>query len=87
MNDKSKRVWIAAVCIMLVMAVFPPWKHTFRFESTYSERPAGYSLIISPPQPLQTNYAHGVEIDFARLAIQFAIAAALAWVVVQFVKK
>ena len=64
---------IVGVVIILLMGAFPPWKHTFKASTTYSETDAGYSLILSPPPAKGQSYRQGIKIDITRLIIQWAI--------------
>jgi hypothetical protein len=73
LNSNQRKVLIVGIIAIVVMGIFPPWTYTFKYESTYSEVPAGYSLILIPPAPRNTSYVHGVKLDISKLIIQWLI--------------
>lgn len=73
MAKKQKVVLIIGVVIIALMCLVPPWKYTFSMESTYSERPAGYFVIFTPPSRVNDTNAHGVVLDIHRLMIQWFV--------------
>jgi hypothetical protein len=75
-NSNQRKVLIVGIIAIVVMGIFPPWTYTFKYESTYSEVPAGYSLIVNPPAPREEGYVHGVKLDISRLIIQWLIVSA-----------
>lgn len=70
MNKKQRVIiWIGIILVGL-LGIFPPWSHTFKNHSTYSEESAGYSFIASPPQKKLNNVLYGVKIDSSRFLLQ-----------------
>jgi len=61
--------------VIILMGVFPPFTYTFSLLSTNQSKPAGYSLIISPPKPEKDAPAYGIRLDTSRLIVQWAIVA------------
>lgn len=64
MNTKQNRILWAAMVVMAVMALFPPWVQTFNYSGddmfgarvkVSSERSLGYSAIFVPPHPETPN--------------------------------
>ena len=78
LNGTQRKVILVGIAIVVLMGLFPPWKHTFRSTMTNSEEPAGYSFIATPPNRRQGGFMHGVEIDLSRLLIQLAVTIAAA---------
>ena len=76
-QTNQRKILIAGIALIATMAVFPPWTYTFRYQSTYSEEPAGYSFIADPPSPKSTRRTDGVKIDIARLSVQVVAVLAL----------
>jgi len=76
MNTKQKNIYIIVITLIIIMCLFPPWIKTYKFKNIYSEKPAGYSFIFSPPDPT-VNSRRGVELDLERLSIQFIAVVAL----------
>ena len=72
LNKVQKKILIAGIIIILVCCLFPPWVRTYKAQSTYSERSAGYALIISPPQT-RNNMRFGIKLDTSRLLLQLFI--------------
>jgi hypothetical protein len=69
------------VALIVLMGIFPPWRHTFRFPSAggefHSERPGDYYLIFAlskPPEDL-VSYGWTTNIDFGRLVLQWVVVA------------
>lgn len=73
LNSKQLRILIAGVVIFVAIGLFPPWTYTFNAESIPSEKPAGYALIVSPPNPEQAVPVFGVRLDISRLLIQWLV--------------
>lgn len=71
-KQSPKKILIAGIVIILVCCLFPPWICTYKAESRYSENPAGYALIISPPDPESSN-RFGIKLDTSRLLLQLFI--------------
>ena len=76
LNSTQRAVLLAGIAVIVLMGVFPPWTYTFKSRATYSEEPAGYSFIASPPSRRGNNLMHGVKIDMPRLVIQWVLAIA-----------
>lgn len=72
LNKVQKKILIAGIIIILVCCLFPPWVRTYKAESIYSERSAGYALIILPPQT-GNSIRFGIKLDTSRLLLQLFI--------------
>ena len=73
-NIMQKLVLLIGMILIITMTLFPPWTYTFKYKTAYSEKPAGYSFINSPPPPKSTRAIDGVKIDIVRLSVQaFAV--------------
>jgi hypothetical protein len=83
MNLTTKQRIVAFASVILVIAaVFPPWVYTFDRTGSHSRSSAGYGFILWPPKPKDTGPFFGVEIDGARLAVEWAcilVAAGAVW--------
>lgn len=80
MNEKRRKLTIAALTAIVLMGVFPPWTSTFTFKFVDSRRPAGYSFILTPPLPEKSARVHGVVLDVPRLIVQWSIVLGVAGV-------
>ena len=70
-STQRKLIW-AALLTLAIMGSFPPWTYTFMGpQGNYSETPAGYSFIASPPPKQKDTVFYGVKLDMGRLAVQF----------------
>ena len=78
LNSNQKNIVITAGVIFILMGLFPPWSYTVG-ATVHSEKPAGYALIIAPPEPESKAAAFGVKLDFSRLIVQWMVLAALTW--------
>ena len=76
-NSKQRKVIVAGMALIVAMALFPPWIYTFKYQSTYSENPAGYASIIMPPSSESGRRSEGVKVDLSRLLIQILAVSAL----------
>lgn len=76
-NSKQKNILIIGMVVILLMGAIPPWNYTFKSSSTYSEAPAGYYFIASPPPRRMKSFSHGIKIDASRLVIQWIITIAV----------
>jgi len=76
LNATQRTIILAGIAVIVLMGVYPPWTYTFKSTMTYSEEPAGYGFIASPPSRRGDNLMHGVKIDTSRLLIQWAVAIA-----------
>ena len=75
MNRAQKVVLTLGAVVAIAMGLIPPWSHTFDFQSTSQSKPAGYSLILSPPQPERKSPYFGVRLDSSRLVLQWVVVA------------
>lgn len=73
-NKDQRLIIMIGMAIIVCMGLFPPWTYTFKATSIFSEEPAGYSFIASPPARRNTNLRHGIKIDTSRLLIQWVVA-------------
>ena len=73
LNPKQLRILISSGVIFVAMGLFPPWTYTLDAQSIHREKPAGYALIILPPNPEKDAPAFGVRLDVSRLSIQWLI--------------
>lgn len=71
-NAKQKKIIATGVVAAILMCLIPPWKHTFKRSSIYSEEPAGYYFILDPPER-KSNLAFGLKLDLTRLSIQWVM--------------
>jgi hypothetical protein len=78
LNRKQKLIVSATLLAIVAMCAFPPWSYTVSTVTVYSEAPAGYSFIATPPAPRGSSAVHGVKLDLWRLLIQCLGAVALA---------
>lgn len=77
LNDKQQKIVVVGVVLFVLMGLIPPWTYTLHTQAIQREKPAGYALIISPPEPERENAAaFGVRIDISRLIIQWLVMAA-----------
>lgn len=76
LNDKQQKIVIVGVVLFVLMGLIPPWTYTLEAQTIHRVRPAGYALIISPPDPEENAAAFGVKIDISRLIIQWLVLAA-----------
>jgi hypothetical protein len=82
MAERLNRLQLACayggVCAVVLTGLYPPWVQTFY--RARMKRPAGYSLLFTPPQVS----GGGVEIDWSRLLLQWILIAvvfgAVVWV-------
>ena len=70
-SEKQKKILIAGIVIIFLMGLFPPWLYTFKRNSIYSERTAGYSFIMDSPTPKLKSIANGIKLDFSKLFLQW----------------
>lgn len=75
-NPKQIRILIGAVVIFAGMGLFPPWTYTFDAPSIHRVKPAGYKLIVAPPNSEHEDSRCGVQLDFLRLLIQWIVLSA-----------
>ena len=74
MASKKAKIVKIAVGFVVVACLFPPWSYTFNSpDMPPSARSAGYSLILSPPEPKRSHRWDGVRLDYGRLSIELII--------------
>jgi hypothetical protein len=85
---KTKLIF-GALVVFILTGLFPPWQYTTDKDSVnghdfippgqgvHSRKPAGYSLIFSPPANPDGSAGNGVQIDFGRLFLEWAVLAAI----------
>ncbi len=56
------------ILVIILMGLLPPWKKTFSYQGSYSEKPAGYYFITYPPEAKIK--VEGYKIDITRLGLQ-----------------
>jgi hypothetical protein len=56
-------------------------------QGAHSRKPAGYSLVFRPPTNPDSSAGNGVQIDFGRLSLEWAVIAALTGIVWMLVVK
>ena len=49
MSRKKGTVFAAALLLMVVLGLYPPWTVSYRYPNGSAAYPAGYSFILSPP--------------------------------------
>jgi len=72
-NGKQKKFIAIGIAIMILMGIFPPWKYTFSYKTVNSNEPAGYGFILLPPAKKSDALPYGIELDTARLFVQWII--------------
>jgi len=99
---KTKLI-IAALGVFILTGLFPPWQFTTDKDSVngsnlvyayaapsqgvHSHKSAGYSLIFTPPVNPDSSAGNGIQIDFGRLSLEWAMLAAIAGIVWMLVVK
>lgn len=87
----KKKILIVAATLFVLTSIVPPWQYTEdrNGESGFhSKKPAGYSLILAPPEPERGSFRseyYGVQIDFGRLFLEWAVlavATGIVWVLI-----
>jgi hypothetical protein len=97
---KTKLV-ITALVAFILTGIFPPWQYTTDKDSVngirgevfdtppsqgvHSRKPAGYSLLFTPPKNPDGSAGNGVQIDYGRLFIEWAALTAITgavWIIV-----
>jgi hypothetical protein len=79
LNNRQKAIVQAGIAVIILCCLFPPWQYVSQAYGAIA-KPAGYSFILSPPEPDNKECEFpvcGVGIDFSRLAIQFVIIVAV----------
>ena len=71
---RGGKIIILGATAFVLSGVFPPWVYTFSPPGARpTENPAGYHLIFDPPPPTRKSKITGVQIDYVRLLIQWAV--------------
>src|ERR1017187_48672 len=92
---------IAALGAFILTGLFPPWQFTTDKDSVnggriafsyvppsqgvHSRKPAGYSLLFTPPTNPDNSEGNGVQIDLGRLILEWAVLSAITgavWILV-----
>jgi hypothetical protein len=100
LNVKTKLI-ITALVAFILTGLIPPWQYTtdkgsvngfkqgFGYvppsQGVHSRKPAGYSLLFTPPANPDGSAGNGVQIDFGRLVLEWAVLAAITgmvWILV-----
>ena len=70
-----RKIIILGATAFVLSGLFPPWVYTFSSPrgAGPTEKPAGYHLIFAPPLPAYDHRFDGVQIDYTRLLIQWAM--------------
>lgn len=93
MNGKQRIVLLAAILIMALMGLFPPWVQTVNVKGLKIEQPGSYNLIFNPPAPDPTLFSGnwknliGVHLDVSRLLIQWSVVLILACAICLFIEQ
>jgi hypothetical protein len=72
-NTTQRVIILSGMAVIVLMGLYPPWTYTFKSSITYSEQPAGYGFIASPPRTIADSLMHGAKMDMSRLLIQWAV--------------
>jgi hypothetical protein len=75
MNKSQKLVLLMSGFVAVVVGLVPPWSHTVHYQTIDRANPAGYALIVNPPQPEYEDLRSGVRLDTNRLVIQWIVVA------------
>jgi hypothetical protein len=85
---KTKLI-ISVLVAFILTGLFPPWQFTTDKDSVnghdfvppsqgvHSRKPAGYSLLFTPPVNPDSSAGNGVQVDFGRLFVEWAVLAAI----------
>lgn len=71
LNSKQKTIVIVSMLMFLFMGLYPPWTYTDDHRQMSTEKPAGYALIVEPPEPETSYSSSGVKLDITRLSVQW----------------
>ena len=89
---KTKLI-ITVLVAFILTGLFPPWQFTTDKDSVnghdfvppsqgvHSRKPAGYSLLFTPPVNPDGSAGNGVQIDYGRLSLEWAVLAAITCIV------
>lgn len=79
MNLAQRIAIIAGFVLIALAGLFPPWVYTVRASNEVKivkPAPRGYPLFLAP-QPERDHPLFGVQVDFARLAVEWVVVAAV----------
>ena len=69
-----RKIIILGTTAFVLSGLFPPWIYTLNPPGARpTENPAGYHLIFDPPTPATKLRLAGIQIDYTRLLIQWAV--------------
>jgi hypothetical protein len=75
LNSRQTRALVAGVFGFIFIGLFPPWNHVFVNEiGAIHRRPAGFHAILGPPDMSGNPNWRGCQVDWALLAIEWAVA-------------
>lgn len=80
MNRKQKTVLWLGIIAFVLMGLFPPWFYSINVQGLKSRRNTGYKSILSAPEAIGEGRFQeliGANIDFSRLAVQWAMVAVI----------
>lgn len=77
LDGKRRILALTGLLAIALMCAFPPWLHTVQTVAVYSQKPAGYHFVGTPPKPDGETRMHGVRLDGVRLGFQCLGVAAL----------
>jgi hypothetical protein len=95
---KTKLI-ITALAVFILTGIFPPWQYITDKDSVsghqyappsqgvHSRKPAGYSWLFAPPVNPDGSAGNGVQIDFGRVFLEWAVLAAITGMVWMLVVK
>ncbi len=69
-----RKILALGIGLVALMGLFPPWLEVVKTNRVERERPAGYSVIFSPPKPTGGWW---VKIDVSRLTVQWVVVAVI----------
>ena len=92
---------ITALAIFALTALFPPWEYTTDKDSVngyrqgfgyvpssqgvHSRKPTGVTFLFAPPTNPDHSEGNGIQIDFGRLFVEWAVLAAvtgMVWIII-----
>lgn len=72
----GKRLLTCAAALFILTCLCAPWQYTADVNGNdgyHSRQPAGYALIFDPPTNPHRTIGSGVQIDFSRLFLEWAV--------------
>lgn len=70
LNKRQRKIIVVGVVVIMMMGIFPPWKLTLNSHKFRDQEPAGYRLLINPPE---SEGWYSAEIDLTRLLVQWIL--------------